>query len=134
MKDTIDQNHKNLSDMRIKRVEEAKRSAEELQKFHNDERMRRGDRTFKNEYRNILESQVKMKNMPHKFKINDLDNMGDDVSNINTSRKGEMYMIPGLNSVSPYVKNHSKGKVALGEHYSKMKNYIDHNKVRFVNT
>ena len=41
-------------------------------------------------------------------------------------------MIPGINSVSPYVKAQMKGQVPLGEHYLKMKSYINKSKVSYL--
>ena len=40
--------------------------------------MKKNDRKLKNEYRNILETQVKMKNQQSKFKINDFEVSSSD--------------------------------------------------------
>mmetsp|Transcript_12397 Transcript_12397/g.12439 ORF Transcript_12397/g.12439 Transcript_12397/m.12439 type:complete len:205 (+) Transcript_12397:1176-1790(+) len=73
-----------------------------------------------------------MKKQPRKFKVSDIDPETNEVKSSQSKR--EMFMIPGINSVSPYVKAQQKGKVALGEHYSKMKNYIGNNQPGPLNT
>jgi len=125
MKDVIDQNHRNVQEMGKKRREDAQKSAQELQQYLEDEKQRKiNDRVMQQEYRGILETQVKIKNK------NDLqdDFVGDEPARGDSSM-GEMYMVPGLNSISPYLKEQRKGQALLGEHSMKMKRYIDKNNV-----
>ena len=131
MKNTIEQNYKNEREIIKRKQEEAKLSANELQNYLKEERMKKGDRKFKNEYRSILESQVKMKNKEAKFKINDFE-VSNSGCESEKRGKNEMYMIPGINSVSPFVNTQAKGHAPLGEHYSKMKNYINSNRVNYL--
>lgn len=128
MRTTIDKNYKNIGETSRKRQEEAKRSADELQKYLLEVKLKKGDRKQKNEYRSILESQIKMKSQPSKFKINDFDVNNSELGN-NKNGNSELYMIPGINSVNPYANNQNKGQAALGEHYSKMKGYINSHEV-----
>lgn len=124
MKSKIDENQRNIQEMGRKRRQEAQKSAAELQKYLEDERQRKiNERVMQQEYKNILESQVKFKHQ-----IDDLDNKQLRAVNSElpeAARLGEMYMVPGINSVSPYLKQQRKGQVALGEHYMKMKKYIE---------
>jgi hypothetical protein len=124
MKTKIDENQRNVQEMGRKRREEAQKSAAELQKYLEDERQRKiNEKAMQNQYKNILESQVKFKHQ-----IDDIDNKNLNIVNSESSkatRMGEMCMVPGINSVSPYLKQQRKGQVVLGEHYMKMKKYIE---------
>lgn len=131
MKHTIEQNHRNENEQNRQKREEAKRSAQELQQYHDDEKRRKAnEREMQQQYRGILESQVKIKNQAEKS--NDIDFMDTaSVANGGNVNTGEMFMVPGINSVSPYLKMQRKGQVSLGEHYMKMKQFIDTDKVKF---
>jgi hypothetical protein len=125
MRDTIDRNNKNIHQMSIQKREDAKKSVEELQNFHMHERNRKQhEKEMQKEYRSILETQVKMKQSPGRFNPN-----YTGPAEIETSSDSNMFMIPGINSISPYVKHTMKSQIGLGEHFSKMKNYIDKDKV-----
>lgn len=131
MKNTIEAKYKEKGEIFKQKRVDTKRSVEELQKFLLEEKIRKGDRKFKNEYRDILETQVKMKKQPQKFKVNDSGPDIEEPDFRSSQSKREMYMIPGINSISPFAKSQQKGKFALGEHYTKMKNYIDHKQVSY---
>jgi hypothetical protein len=124
MRDTIDRNNKNIGQMSAQKREDTKRSVNDLQNFHTQERqIKQNAKVMQQEYRGILENQMKIKNSSNRF--------GQSPLEVETQGDGNMYMVPGINSVSPYTKHNNKGQVALGEHYLKMKSYIDKDKVCF---
>ena len=97
MKNTIDRNYRSMNEMnRMKRVQ-AEKSAQELQQYLDDERQRKIDeRIMQQQYRGILETQVKIKNQPS------INGTGED--GVEPSKSGGALMIPGINSVSQYSK------------------------------
>jgi len=124
-KNVIDQNHRNVQEMGKKRREDAQKSAHELNQYLEDERQKKiNDRVMQQEYRGILETQVKIKNQNDRQ-----DNILAEETTGGDHSMGEMYMVPGLNSISPYLKQQRKGQAHLGEHSMKMKHYIDKNSV-----
>ena len=122
MRDTIDRNYKNIGQMSAQKREDTKRSVNDLQNFHSHERqIKQNAKVMQQEYRGILENQVKIKNSSNRY----------GQSSLEVETQYPVYMVPGINSVSPYTKHNNKGQVALGEHYLKMKSYIDKDKVCF---
>ena len=127
MRAKIEQNHRNMNELGKKRREDAERSVQELQQYWNDEKERRAKEKFiQKQYKDILETQVKMRSQKDK---SDFNNIGISEPVLDSNQiNGEMYMVPGINSVSPYVKQQRQGQPPLGEHYHKMKKYIDTDK------
>lgn len=126
MKTKIDQNHRNVNELGRKRREDAEKSVQELHQYFNDEKDKRTREKFvQQQYKGILETQVKMKTSRERG----VDFNGNEEGGDNSPNTGEMYMVPGINSVSPYVKQQRKGEPPLGEHHIKMKRYIDKDKV-----
>ena len=62
MKNTIDRNYRSINEMGKKNRIKAEQSAQELQQFLDDEKQRRvNDRMMRQQYRGILDTQVKIK-------------------------------------------------------------------------
>lgn len=130
MKQSIERNHRNIHEIGKKRREDAQKSVNELNQYYADEKQRKNnERVMQQQYRGILETQMKMKNQFDKFDANYATTVNSDLSG-GKAGQGEMYMVPGINSVSPYLKKQRKGQVALGEHFMKMKQVIEKDKVR----
>lgn len=130
MKSKIEQNHRDVNEMSRKRRDDAQQSVKELNQFISDENDRKArERYVQQQYKGILETQVKMKTSRERAEETGLDDQlaGD------SKTTGEMYMVPGINSVSPYVKQQRKGQPPLGEHHIKMKRYIDKDKMLTLN-
>ena len=121
MKNTIDKNYRNIQEVGRQRREDAQRSAQELQQFLDDEKQRKAnERVMQQQYRGILEAQVKIKKQHNSLETQIGNEAATEIEAEGTSL-GEMYMVPGINSVSPYLKKQRKGEAPLGEHLMKMK-------------
>ena len=97
MKNTIDRNYRSINEMnKMKRVQ-AEQSAQELQQYLDDEKQRRiNERIMQQQYRGVLETQVKIKNQPE---LNETIEATSEAG-----KTAAIYMIPGINSVSQYSK------------------------------
>lgn len=103
MKNTIDRNYRSINEMnKMKRVQ-AEQSAQELQQFLDDEKQRRiNERMMQQQYRGVLETQVKIKSHPE---------LNETAEVTSESGKNAVFMIPGINSVSQYSKKISNNKL-----------------------